>query len=1699
MSFSCPFDGDVSSASVPMPCEQDLVVNILRDLLGDNYVNAFLINNKSPALATLVEPTVLSMTLSLLASVAITAAILIFVTSIYKWVTESANDGEAVGLSERGGILGMFGRPFFALALLVPTASGYPTINLIIMTVILWANGATNQLYKTVSEKQVNVVNVDSSFRDSETFKQANDVTDAYIVGAAQGYCIAQLMDTGSTILARNRFPNADPTKRVATPTSKVSYYDKGSWFLSKSRDVCGSFDTELYTLASVMGEPSNKLGSSEVYNQIKIIQEQQAAPVAAIVNLRRGYAALAYLRGMNESLGSENLNKLFGLQGSGAPNTSLLSAKLLGDTNTALGRNSIPSSKGWDVDMTVDQITTPADIKKLWNQAQATSDSLHENAVRMVDNQFSNGTYIGTIQAASKEIQRVLLSTGWMNAGNAQATLRQLKNGSTNKINYRPYKANFALGFTPEEVAESDEKGIALNRIQTMSAVINQGVLENLPKGHPAQVTLASQLLQADLEKGSDGSNLADGMAATLAAPYHSMNTTLISMIVDENSSDDTLTRIQNFGEWLLMTIGLTLAAIIAIKLGMMLGVIAAGTASGLTLGLAKGGSVAAESTQDLVNDVLLSPLGELLDTFLLLSRIFGVVIPSMPYIFLILAGIGWFVQIIQTMFGMPLWLIMHSIPEKSFIGSQQQGYVTLLSMLFRPILIISGFYVAFDLYDPLIIYATRAFFDSYGTVSGASSSWAVSEFLIFFGSLKYWYFLYAGVLMAITYLVFGLVQELSDSVLDWLGTNLLRGFGNMDSKSTVQGISGAMAASSKSGRAAIAGRMKSRADAASRDKAGRKDTDPQNDAEQAAADGAVAGVRAANGGGGGGGGGDGGANPVVGNNEHSVNNAEAPSNVVSTDDTDHPRSADDISGLGGLGANTDNSDLDVTNTRSEVNAAGVLDEDKLDDGVLTNENIGDVKDEATGLSANQSSGSDLGGAAAGGAINAASAAGERAVGGIANGSSAAGMGAAAAAGAVLGAAAGSVLGGSGASSAGSANTRGIGKPSLESNNKLAAVAGSSGMLAGKALSARAGGLSGKAADGKGTVTSTGDGGFTATGLGSNGDITARGTVTDSGYSADLYQNQNGQEVNIGREVLSTAADGSSVTATTGNGVGDSTTITTDADNNIISQEQVSVMPNGAIQTETQDNVAGTGALSVENPDGSGYAENSNLATGAITQTQTSNSDGSVVNTVDYTPTGGSNSVATSSTLHDGVAGTFQTNTFDPQGQSTRSTIVDANGRSVTTGVANSAINANGQVVPIAPITPFKNNNSGGGNTPPSGGGDTPPSGGSGTTYGSFTRVGAQGGVSNTSGITAPSSQSPDSMDRGIVTAQPDLASGQAASATEQMDGSVSGTTAPQPDISTAQSSVAAGAAGLGAGVAAANANNGSPSVTSTAGAQGTPSVQGAPSVQPVASASSSINAGSAPQQSVPSAAPSRPQVSNVVPITQGRSSLTQSLARNAASSAAISGGSQYTATTNIGASAAPTAAVSSDASHTPPARQYTSVTAAAPTMQSTPMSNTGAVSNVGRVTSAPSIARSGATSSPIVRSASTVTAANSIQQPQFVQRGSIGAPSQAVSRQRPAANQSSVRQVDSTTTVNSRANQTTPTAPTSGGLSSMPASTATYTPYTAVNSNSLNVSDSGSRIVNRKVRVEGFKEIDEEDSITSTKSNKNPSPPPE
>ena len=101
-----------------------------------------------------------------------------------------------------------------------------------------------------------------------------------------------------------------------------------------------------------------------------------------------------------------------------------------------------------------------------------------------------------------------------------------------------------------------------------------------------------------------------------------------------------------------------------------------------------------------------------------------FGVLIPSLPYVIFIVVVVAWLLEVALAIVATPLWAVMLMTSERSFIGSQKQGVLMLLSIFIRPALAIIGLFLALIVSDPIITYLADAFFVMRGAITGSSDS---------------------------------------------------------------------------------------------------------------------------------------------------------------------------------------------------------------------------------------------------------------------------------------------------------------------------------------------------------------------------------------------------------------------------------------------------------------------------------------------------------------------------------------------------------------------------------------------------------------------------------------------------------------------------------------------------------------------------------------------------------------------------------------------------------------------------------------------------------------------------------------------------------------------------------------------------------------------------------------------------------------
>ena len=149
-----------------------------------------------------------------------------------------------------------------------------------------------------------------------------------------------------------------------------------------------------------------------------------------------------------------------------------------------------------------------------------------------------------------------------------------------------------------------------------------------------------------------------------------------------------------------------------------------------------------------------------------------FGVVLPSMPYMIFLIVIVGWLLGVLQTVLAIPLWALLHMTPEQTFVGSQRQGYLMILSLFVRPALAIIGLFAAILVSDPLVTFVVNGFFAVREAVDGGATG-AMS----YIGALPmflWWMIALSFLLIPVLQMCFGLPQILPGAVLQWIGAGV-------------------------------------------------------------------------------------------------------------------------------------------------------------------------------------------------------------------------------------------------------------------------------------------------------------------------------------------------------------------------------------------------------------------------------------------------------------------------------------------------------------------------------------------------------------------------------------------------------------------------------------------------------------------------------------------------------------------------------------------------------------------------------------------------------------------------------------------------------------------------------------------------------------------------------------------------------------
>ena len=648
-------------------------------------------------------------------------------------VINTANDGEAFGRNWSS--LWTPVRIVAGAAVLLPTGTGYSFIQLLVMMFSLWAVGFANGTFKLGVEngiiagslqnvsQQIGIGSTATANKDYPLYNLREFASDymasAYCAKTVTGvYGAGAVTGTNSPDVRLNVFPDRSVTEAGVKTIHTYEF---------KDRNATGAL-----------------AGGNAVCGTVNLYEYQHRAPTP----VNNGSIPLVGFAFDDDARNANN-------QAISLIRDAVLVAKL----NAV--RSMMTQIDGW-------VSTWPTDVGGDWSRVNV--DQFNQIVMRAQSTMLTDlqGRMAGdpTLRDLMRRFTNDITKDGWAMAGGYYQRLGGLRD-EFRKI-YAESPGNMtapALRWLP-----NDAKGELARNSAIMPAVITRKAIDG--SGYtPVSITDTGNvrsIVPVDLDD-VDIDQMGDRGNKMMNSIVGNMMESVTNAAIGADGNVDAMARIKSTGD-LLAVANVTVQGFGTLLDKAVTGVraIAGATAGTPIIG---GASKVADVLGEFVNRIFLEPLKEMAGWLDGLAFYFGVFLPSLPYTIFMIAVVGWILAVLQTVFAAPLWAVMHMTPDRTFIGSQTQGYLMLLSLFMRPVLIIAALFAAMLLANPIILYVSKAFWAM--RTANVSSSESLG-FLIQFLTYKNWLIMYGFVLLPIVYMIYGLTQALPDAILTWIGAGI-------------------------------------------------------------------------------------------------------------------------------------------------------------------------------------------------------------------------------------------------------------------------------------------------------------------------------------------------------------------------------------------------------------------------------------------------------------------------------------------------------------------------------------------------------------------------------------------------------------------------------------------------------------------------------------------------------------------------------------------------------------------------------------------------------------------------------------------------------------------------------------------------------------------------------------------------------------
>lgn len=420
-------------------------------------------------------------------------------------------------------------------------------------------------------------------------------------------------------------------------------------------------------------------------------------------------------------------------------------------------------------------------------------SSALENDLLKRQADIFQNGTFNNdkiktVIDRAEKDLKRdyklYMVSRGWANIAEGTILLRNLDN-SIKGLYFLPSGSATILTNPPTEEDDNSSMAMGSGHLANYHSLNEdlKGYFEGSMSDFASNGAVVHPSLRTSLNIATQGAsekmmgNVADGIVSTHF--INDLQVSLLASMTEGKLQDDPIGAMVSMGNNARMT---------AFALETAMGTLSSLSGEGQNIGtalatgklnptlLVVGGII------DRILDAIRPSMMELIDALKRSGYFLGTIVPTIPSVVMMYAVIGYVMAVFLVQVGVMFWLLLQAHPNP-ITGTTQQLIVTLLSLFFRPILIVTGFYLSMLLLSAVIGLVFEVWFVS-KTMSSSQADGALSEILLsmitFKESFEHLGLLFTGA----TILCLSWINEFYDSTVSFLGTSLYHSYTDLNTQ---------------------------------------------------------------------------------------------------------------------------------------------------------------------------------------------------------------------------------------------------------------------------------------------------------------------------------------------------------------------------------------------------------------------------------------------------------------------------------------------------------------------------------------------------------------------------------------------------------------------------------------------------------------------------------------------------------------------------------------------------------------------------------------------------------------------------------------------------------------------------------------------------------------------------------------------------